>query len=336
MRTQLISRTSAPRRRLAGVAALAAAALVMAGCSSDDDEPAANGGADGEPETTELLVGIVPVVDHAAVFRAIEAGYFEDEGLDVTAQPAQGGAAAVPAMIAGDMQAAFATYPSFILAESSGIGITIVAEGVRGTEETAGVYVDGDSDIQSIADLSGRTIAVNTLNNTGDITIRQILQENDVDLSTVQFIELPFADMGPTLASGGVDAVWLVEPFRTNIEAEGGRKIFATYEGTTADIPVSGVAMTDSFVADNPNTVAGFTRALNRANADLAEDPDLARELVTTYSSTTEELAQQLQLPRWSGEPAAAANLEIWNELMTGQGILDDAVDLDGMVYQLD
>ena len=75
------------------------------------------------------------------MFIAIAEGFFEDEGLDVTAQPAQGGAAAVPAMIAGDMQAAFATYPSFLLAQSGGIGINIVAEGVRGNEESNGVWV---------------------------------------------------------------------------------------------------------------------------------------------------------------------------------------------------
>ncbi len=330
-------RTITRKRRyssLLSAAAASALALSLVACSSGapaDDAPAPEG--TGEPETTELLVGIVPVIDHASVFVAIQEGFFEEEGLDVTAQPAQGGAAAVPAMIAGDMQAAFATYPSFLLAQNSGIGINIVAEGVRGTEGTAGVYVAADSGIESIEDLEGKTIAVNTLNNTGDLTIKLKLEEAGVDASAVEFIELPFPDMGPTLASGGVDAVWLVEPFRTTVEATGAKKLFATFEGSTADIPVSGIGMTADFVKNNPNTVAAFIRAIEKANALIVSDPDITREIVSTYSNTTPELAQQLQLPNWYDGGADADNLEVWNDLMVEQGSLPSAVDLDAMVY---
>lgn len=187
-----------------GVIAAATLAFSLAACSapsSTEKTPAATD--DGALETTELLIGIVPVIDHASVFVAIDEGFFDEEGLSVTAQPAQGGAAAVPAMIAGEMQGAFATYPSFMLAQNSGIGINIVAEGVRGTAETAGVYVAKDSPVQDISDLAGKKIAVNTLNNTGDLTIKTLLSEAGVDLGSVEFIELGFADMMPTLANGG-------------------------------------------------------------------------------------------------------------------------------------
>ena len=139
-----------------------------------------------------MLVGITPVADQASVFIAIDQGFFEDEGLEVTAQPAQGGAAAVPAMIAGDMQAAFATYPSFLLAQSGGVGINIVAEGVRGNEESNGVYVKADSGINSIEDLEGKKVAVNTLKNTGELTIKVLMEEAGMDVSKVEFLELPF------------------------------------------------------------------------------------------------------------------------------------------------
>ncbi|SDR97810.1 ABC transporter substrate-binding protein [Agrococcus carbonis] len=328
--------TTTTRRRAAGaVALLAAAALGLAGCSTSTatqtPAPAPDASESGALETTELLVGIVPVIDHASVFQAIEAGYFEEEGLDVTAQPAQGGAAAVPAMIAGEMQAAFATYPSFLLAQASGVEMSIVAMGIEGTEETAGVYVAEGSDIASIEDLEGATIAVNTLNNTGDLTIKAQLAEAGVDASSVQFIELPFPDMGPTLASGGVDAVWVVEPFLTGLEANGAQKVFSTYAGPTAEIPVSGIGMTREFVDANPNTVAAFQRAIERANADLAADPDIARELVTGYSQTTAEVAQQLNAPTWVEGGPSADDLQVWNDLMVELGALQEPVDLDAM-----
>ncbi|MBK0418894.1 ABC transporter substrate-binding protein [Leucobacter sp. CSA1] len=316
------------------IAAASAVALMtgLAACSSDgggDDAPAADGGA---PETSELLVGIVPVIDHASVFVAIDQGFFEEEGLDVTAQPAQGGAAAVPAMISGEMQAAFATYPSFLLSENSGIGIDIVAEGVRGTEETAGVYVAPDSDIDAIADLEGKKIAVNTLNNTGDLTIKTLLDDAGVDPDSVEFIELAFPDMVPTLSSGGVDAAWLVEPFQTGGLEAGMKKVFSTYEGPTEGIPVSGVGMTREFVEKNPNTVAAFSRALAKANDLLAEDPSLAVDLLPTYSEVSEEVASKLQLPQWTAGGPDAEEISRWNQLMEDQGVLSAPVDVESMV----
>lgn len=328
--------TTTRRRRLTGAIALAAAAtLGLAACSSGEaSEPPAPAaeGEGGAPETTELLIGIVPVIDHASVFLAIEQGFFEDEGLDVSAQPAQGGAAAVPAMIAGEMQGAFATYPSFLLAEASGVGMDIVAMGVNGTVDTGAVFVAGDSEIQSIEDLEGQTIAVNTLNNTGDLTIKTHLEAAGVDPSSVEFIELAFPDMGPTLASGGVDAVWAVEPFYSGLEGAGNRVVFSTYEGPTAGVPVSGIGMTREFVEANPNTVSAFQRAIQQANAMLAEDPELARELVTTYSQTTPESAANMNLPEWVEGPPTVDQLQIWNELMVDMGSLSEPVDLSTMV----
>ncbi|MGW6173463.1 ABC transporter substrate-binding protein [Arthrobacter sp. NPDC055138] len=333
----ITSETVRTKKTWLGIAAASALALSLAACSGGNAAAPADGApapaGDGQPETTELLVGITPVADQASVFIAIDEGFFEDEGLEVTAQPAQGGAAAVPAMIAGDMQAAFATYPSFLLAQSGGVGINIVAEGVRGNEESNGVYVKADSGINSIEDLEGKKVAVNTLKNTGELTIKVLMEEAGMDVSKVEFLELPFPDMVPTLQSGGVDAVWLVEPFQTAANEAGAKKLFANFSGPTAGVPLSGLGMTADFVKANPNTTAAFIRALEKANALLAENPDAAREIVPTYSKTTPELAAKIKLPEWVAGSASAENLEVWNEIMVGQGAIPAPVDLDEMVY---
>ncbi|WP_166880432.1 ABC transporter substrate-binding protein [Salinibacterium sp. ZJ450] len=326
-----------PKKTWLGVAAASALALSLAACSGGSstapaaDEPAPAG--NGKPEISELIVGITPVADQASVYIAVAEGFFEEEGLTVTPQPAQGGAALVPAMIAGDIQASFATYPSFLLAQAGGIDINIVAEGVRGNEESNGVWVKADSGIDSINDLEGKKVAVNTLKNTGELTIKVLMDEAGVDVSKVQFQELPFPDMVPTLQSGGVDAIWVVEPFQTAAEASGAKKLFANFSGPTDGVPLSGLGMTAEFVKANPNTVAAFIRAMEKANALLAENPDAAREIVPTYSSTTPELAAKLKLPKWVAGAASAKNLEVWNDIMVDQGAISAPVDMDKMVY---
>lgn len=333
----ITSETIRRKRTWLSIVAASTLALSLAACSGGNAaEPAADAAApagNGKPETTDLLVGITPVADQASVFIAIAQGFFKDEGLNVTAQPAQGGAAAVPAMIAGDMQAAFATYPSFLLAQSGGIDINIVAEGVRGNEESNGVFVKAGSDITSIKDLEGKKVAVNTLKNTGELTIKVLMEDAGVDVSKVEFLELPFPDMVPTLQSGGVDAVWLVEPFQTAAYEAGATKLFANFSGPTAGVPLSGLGMTADFVKANPNTTAAFIRGLEKANALLAENPDAAREIVPTYSKTTPEIAAKIKLPVWVAGSASAKNLEIWNKIMVDQKAIPAPVDLKKMVY---
>ncbi|MGW5666643.1 ABC transporter substrate-binding protein [Micromonospora sp. NPDC003776] len=322
-------RNPASRRPLLGALASVALLATLTACGGGDGGTAK---ADGKLETTNLKVGIVPVIDHAAVFIANQQGFFKEEGLTVQTQAVQGGAAAVPALMSGDLQAAFATYPSFLLAQSQKLEVTIVAEGVRATETTGGVYVPANSPITDAAGLAGKTIAVNTLNNTGDITIKAVLKEQGVDPATVKFIELAFPDMKPALEKGSVDAAWLVEPFRTAVAGAGGRMVLKSYSGVAAGIPVSGLGMSDAFVAKNPDTAAAFARAIEKANAYIAADPERARQIVTTYSQTKPEQAAAMELPKWTAGKPDVAQLGRWNDLMVQTGALTKPVDVAAMV----
>lgn len=319
-------------RRIGAAAAAAALTLTLAACGGTDEatEPAADGGA---PEVTELAVGHVPVADQAALFHAVNEGYFTAEGLTVTPQTAQGGAAAVPAMIAGELDAVFGTYPTFMLAQQNATELKIVSLGVAGSENFAGVFVSPQSGITGVADMAGKKLAVNTLNNTGDLTIKSVLTENGVDPAQVEFLEMPFPDMAAALERGNVDAAWAVEPFQTALLGAGNTKAFSNFSGRTATIPLAGIAMTADFVEENPNTAAAFARAMEKANADLAENPDIARELTPTYSQTSAEVANAMELPIWKAGFPTVADIELWNEVMVDGGALDEPLDLEQMIF---
>jgi ABC-type nitrate/sulfonate/bicarbonate transport system substrate-binding protein len=51
--------------------------------------------------------------------------------------------------------------------------------------------VKGSSDIQEPADLEGKTIAINTLNNISQLTVTAALDSEGVDTSTLHFVEVP-------------------------------------------------------------------------------------------------------------------------------------------------
>lgn len=311
-------------------AALAAATLAISLAACGGGTGASQG--DG-PETTELTIGFIPVADQAGLIQAINQGYFEAEGLKVTPQTAQGGAAALPAMVAGDLQGVFGTYPSFLLAQQNIADMKIVALGVQGSEDFAGVFVNPAANINTPADLVGKKLAVNTLNNTGDLSIKSVLKEQGVDPAQVEFIEMPFPDMTAALQRGAIDAAWAVEPFQTQMTEAGMTKLFSNFSGRTATAPLAGVGMTAKFVEENPNTVAGFARAMEKANADLARDPEVVRQMVPTYSQTSPEVAAKMHLPVWEPGFPTAEKIQIWNDIMVDLGSLQEPVNLEEMIF---
>ncbi len=324
--------SSTVKSRVAALGIAGAMTLSLAACGSESDTTAA---ASSALEVTDLTVGIVPVVDMAGIVRAVDAGYFEEEGLNVVVQPAASGGALGPALISGDLQASSATWPSWFLANENAAPLRFVGMGVSGTEETAGVYAASGSGIDSPADLEGKTVAVNSLKNTGELTIRAVLDADGVDSSQVTFTELPFPDMIGAVTQGSVDAAWLVEPFATAADGAGLAKVMASYTGPTQSVPVSGMAMTAEFVSSNPNTTAAFARALERGNADLAGDPNLAREIIQGEPFNQKpEVAAAINLPVWVTGYPAVDNLGIWNDLMLEYNLLTEPVDLKSVVYQ--
>lgn len=326
----------ATAKRVAAVVAAATLALSLAACGGGSgggggSTPAPGG--DGKPETTELTIGFIPVADQAGLILAINKGYFEAEGLKVTPQTAQGGAAALPAMIAGDLHGVFGTYPSFLLAQQNIAPMRIVALGVQGSEDFAGVFVNPSANITSAQDLVGKKLAVNTLNNTGELSIKSVLKEQGVDPAQVEFIEMPFPDMTAALQRGTIHAAWAVEPFQTQMTEAGMVKLFSNFSGRTASAPLAGIGMTDKFVKANPNTVAGFARAMEKANAELAQNPEVVRELVPTYSQTSAEVAAKMHLPVWEPGFPTVERIQVWNDVMVDLGSLQAPVDLSKMIY---
>ncbi len=292
--------------------------------ASDDDS--SDDMADGAPETTELTLGLIPIADVAPVFIAIERGLFEAEGLTVTTEFAAGGAAAIPALQAGDIDFAFGGYPSTYKAIEAGIPLVITQEAVRGADLFGGFYALPDSGIEGPADLAGKTIAVNTLNNIVQMTVQIHLQEAGLSLDDVTLVEIPFPEQVGALELGNVDVISVVEPFgtiaRTSLDAT---LVVDMFSGTLDGFPVAGWQVTAEFAEANPNTIAAFNRVLVEATDIAVNEEGALAAIVPTYTSASEELAATLNYPNMvSGLDVGA--LQAVPDLMLEQGLLSDAM----------
>ena len=113
-------------------------------------------------------LGYMKIVDNAAMFMAMEKGFFKAEGLELETVPMAGGALIVQGVTSGDLQIGWTNVISLYQAYVEGFDFKLVAGGatnVKAKKESHTIQVTKASPIKSAKDLEGKTVAVNTLNN---------------------------------------------------------------------------------------------------------------------------------------------------------------------------
>jgi NitT/TauT family transport system substrate-binding protein len=215
--------------------------------------------------------------------------------------------------------------------------VTIISQGIQATDDadndTAAIAVAADSDVQEPADLEGKTIAINTLNNISQLTVTAALDSEGVDTSTLQFVEVPLPDMVGQLEAGQIDAAGLVEPFVTTGKDAGMRMIIYDRVATEPEMTVATYFTSDSYLESNPDQVDAFVRAMNRAREYATENPDEARQAIADYTEIPPDVLERVVLPLWQTD-LNQASIENTAQLMVDQGIAESEPDVDALIAQ--
>ncbi|GAA4218298.1 NitT/TauT family transport system substrate-binding protein [Streptosporangium album] len=314
------------------VGVLALALMAVAGCGGAGEPTKASAGGSGL-EKAKINIGMMPVVDTAPLQIAMDKGLFKAEGLDVSMVKLAGGAEAIPKLKGGSLDISFGNYVSFFAASAKGvIDLKIVSDGFQSAPKTHVVLVSKDSKIQTMADLAGKTIAINTKRNVSSMLVRVAAKAHNVELDEDKnFVEAPFPEMEGLLKAGTVDAAQVVEPFGTFIGQNiGARVIWDTSQGPTADFPIAGYAATSEFAKANPNTVAAFQRAMSKAQA-LAADRALVVAAIPKYTTIPAAVAGSLAI---GGFPTTlnATRLQRVADSMKEYGLLDAPLNVQDLI----
>jgi NitT/TauT family transport system substrate-binding protein len=269
---------------------------VAAGCGGDDDE-----GGGGGPAT--LKVGVLPIADVAPLYLGDEKGFFKEEQLTIDPQVMQGGAEVTAAVVSGDVDLGFSATLPLLVAKSKGVPVEIVSQGnqAAATEEQAwdGLMVR-DEAIREPKDLEGKTVAVNALKSMPELCARAVLDEQGVDVSQIDFVEVPFPEMTAALEAGRVDATTAVEPFVSQAKAAGARSLGSYLTGLEPKLTVGTYFGTTQYISENEDVVTRFARAMNKSLAYAQEHPEEARDAVVGFTEIPSDVARAMKLSFWS------------------------------------
>ncbi|MFJ5700095.1 ABC transporter substrate-binding protein [Arthrobacter sp. NPDC093139] len=304
----LPAHVSSRRAVVAAGTAVLAGMLTLTGCGagspSSPGTAAATQGGGGSGNLEKVSVGLIPITDVAPVYLGMQEGYFQEEGIELDVQLAQGGAAIVPAVTTGEYQFGYSNVVSLLIARDKGLPVTVVSNGSTSTNEpgadTTEVAAMPDSGIQSAADLVGKTVAVNALNNFADITIRNSVEKAGGDPQGVKFVEMPYPNMPAALERGDVDAAWTTEPFRTQILKAGGKIVASPMTDMAENFDSAFYFTSQQTLEKNPELVERFRRALHKSFEFASANEDKVRAIIQDYAKVTPELAEALVMSKWN------------------------------------
>ncbi|MFA1551133.1 ABC transporter substrate-binding protein [Actinomadura chokoriensis] len=314
----------------AALAAAASVLLLTSACGSGDSSDDASG--DGP---TTVKVSVIPIVDVAPIYLGNQQGFFAEQGLKLDLQSAQGGAAIVPAVVSGQVDFGFSNYTSLLIAKSKGLPLKVVAAGAGSTgvqgKDFGGVVVKAGSPIKSAKDLAGKRVAVNTLNNINDTTVRASIRAAGGDAKNVKFTELAFPDMLAALEKGNVDAVQVVEPFLATAKKNGGKVIASNYVDTAPNLTIAGYFTSQKTAGSKPELVKKFAAAMQKSLKYADENPDAVRKILGTYTKIDPSLTPSLTLPKFPTE-VNSASLDTLSKLAVQDGLIKTAPDVKDLL----
>lgn len=271
-------RTRFGSRLLIGLLALASLALLAAGCGEKSEDET---GADPAPFDLALDFFVNP--DHAGVYTALEAGYFEDAGLDVSPRVPSDPAAPIKQVAAGRVDLAISYEPEVLLARDQGLDVVAVAALVQ--EPLTSLISLPEAGIAEPADLAGKTVV------TAGIPYQRayletILRDAGVEPSKVDQVDVGLNLLQPVL-SGRADAMFggfrNVEGVQLEREGKDPRIVPVDELGIPPYDELVLVANGER-VREDPESIRLFIAALERGTLDAQEDPRRATDALLAAS----------------------------------------------------
>jgi NitT/TauT family transport system substrate-binding protein len=251
----------------------------------------------------QVKVGVIPIVDVAPIYLGKAKGFFTAQKINLTLESGQGGAAIVPGVVANQLQFGFSNVVSLLLAQTNGLPLKMVAAGDASTgvqgKDFAAIVVRGDSPYKTAADLAGKKIAVNTLKNINEPTIKAAIRKAGGDPSGVKLFELAFPNMPAELDAGHTDAITVVEPYLTQALSNGDRIVASNYVDMTPNLTVAAYFTSQQLLKTNPDLVKRFQTAITQSLGYADTHPDEVRQILTTYTKIDPKLISKLILPKF-------------------------------------
>jgi NitT/TauT family transport system substrate-binding protein len=259
-------------------------------------------------------------------------GYYAANGLDVTLTEGLD----LPTYLAAldrQFDIVMSTAPIYLNAVAQGVPVKIVS-GIQLTvsDPPSNPLLTKNPAINSVADLSGKTVGVPTLTGASAAALQYLLQKNGVDPNSVHLVVVPFAEQKDQLDAGRIDGALSAPPFYVPLLNGGYRNVVDTTAEATKQAMGDPQAVSlnaffvasDTLVQQHPEVYRAFRKSLQQGIDWMKGNKD-SRTLLQQWLQLTPEIAAISPEPVDASE-VTPQQLQPWITILTQSGTLKGTI----------
>jgi len=216
----------------------------------------------------QLTVMTLPIDQGAQAYYAEDLGMFKRAGLDAQVLTANYGTQVAAAVAGGSVEIGQSNIMSLAAAFERGLPIALIAGAglYSSAKPTSLMIVEKNSPLKTAKDLNGKTVAINGLKSITQISVMAWADQNGGDSDQIKFVEMPFVEMEPALASGRIDAALLADPNATTALAAGRTRPFTkAFDAIGKQFLIGGWFAKTDWINANVATVRSFANVMREA-----------------------------------------------------------------------
>lgn len=248
-------------------------------------------------QTQTISMATTPVDSAAEPYFGFEGGFFKSAGLDVQLENGSANGAAIAAAVAaGSLDVGVSNIVSVVQARARNIPFVVIGPGGLYTSRTPStlLFVPSGSPVRTASDLTGKTVAVNTLRGIPQYGTMAWIDKNGGHSDAVKFVEIGPADMLVALRDQRIDAGAFVEPFVTPARAIG-RPIGAPFDAIAPSFLITVFFTTLGWARAHTDAVRRLQDALAKTAGWANKHHDRTGEILMKYAKLGPETLRTMQ-----------------------------------------
>ena len=289
-----------------------------------------------------VLNEVAHSIFYAPQYAAIELGYFEDEGLDLTLVNGAGADKVMTALISGDADIGFMGSEASIYVYQQ--GSEDYAVNFAQLTQRAGNFLVGREaqDNFTWADLKGKKVLGGRAGGMPEMVFEYILKKNGIDPAADLTIDqsINFGLTAAAFTSNDADYTVEFEPFATGLEKEGNGHVIASLGVDSGYVPYTAYSVKKCYLEKNPETIQKFTNAIQKGleyvNTHSAEE--IAKVIQPQFKETDEDtiatiVGRYKDQDTWKGDTVFEKDsFELLENILEEAGELNERVPYDKLV----